>query len=420
MLPLLTTPGQLRRFLLVSAQSSIGTTMGYVALLLLAHEQLDSPWGLAIVLAANLLPSAVLGPYFGKLADRHSRRNLCVTATVINAVALAGTALSGSFAVTAILTALSGAGSALFRPASRAAVPTIAGARTDDAVGAVVTIASAGSLIGPGIGAAVLLFAPVQTLLLLSALTFAVAAFVLLGLTLDGPKTPDKPWVPMTLDDALAEERFRRRAIREGLRAARSVPGLRLAIGASAGATFSLGLANVGEPLLATGPLGGGEAAFPLIVALFGIGATVGALVGAPSLRRLIASVLMAAVVMGLIAVAPTLPVALVLFTLGGFADGLSISCDQRLVTAITPQQILGRAFGLKDSLDAMALLAAYAGGAGVAAVAGPRWVFGASALAAGAVGIVALLLAARQPRPGPPSRPRLRVDSKHAAHASV
>src|SRR4051812_26271598 len=111
MLPLLTTPGQLRRFLLVSAQSSIATAMSYVALLLLAHDQLDSPWGLAIVLAANLLPSAALGPYFGKLADRHSRRNLCVTASVINAVALAAIALSGSFAVTAALTVIAGAGS---------------------------------------------------------------------------------------------------------------------------------------------------------------------------------------------------------------------------------------------------------------------------------------------------------------------
>ena len=420
MFSLLTSPGQLRRFLLVSAQSSVATAMGYVALLLIAHDQLHSPWALAIVLTANLLPSALLGPYFGKLADRRSRRNLCVTAAVIQAVGLAGVALSGSFAVTAVLTGIIGAGSALFRPASRSAIPTIGGDRSDDVVGAVVTISSASALIGPGIGALLLLVAPVQMLLLASALTFAVAALVLLGLTLDGPKRPDKPWVPMTLDEALAEERFRRREIREGLRAARAVPGLTLAIGASAGATFSLGMANVGEPLLATERLGGGEAAFPLIVALFGVGATVGALLGSASLRRLIAAILAAAVVMALIAVSPTLPVALVLFTLGGLADGLSISCDQRLVTAITPEQILGRAFGLKDSLDALALLAAYSGGAAVAAAAGPRWVFGASAVVTGLIGIAALVASTRQSGGSPLQRESVDLPQRLPASTPV
>ncbi len=412
MLPLLTTPGQLRRFLLVSAQSSIGTAMGYVALLLIAHEQLGSAWALAVVLTATLLPSAILGPYFGKLADRRPRRSLCVTADVLCAIAFAGIALSHSFAATAALTFAAGLGGAMFRPASRAAIPHLAGGRADEAAGAVVTVGSAGTLIGPALGAAILLIAPVQTLLLVNALTFAVSAYVLLGLQLDGPKPADKPWVPMTLEEALAEERFQRHAIREGFRAARTVPRLVLVSVASACATYSLAFANVGEPLLATGPLGGGDAAYSLIVAVFGVGATVGALLGRASVRRLVGSILAGAAVMACIAVAPTLAVALVCFAFGGLVDGISISCDQRISTTITPPEILGRVFGLKDSLDAIALLGAYVSGAFIAATWGPRWVFGASAILTAVIGLGALAAAARsrgQTTPPPAGPARLR-----------
>ncbi|MBJ7471006.1 MAG: MFS transporter [Solirubrobacteraceae bacterium] len=412
MLPLLTTPGQLRRFLLVSAQSGVGTSMGYVALLLVAYDQAGTAWALAVVLTANLLPAALLAPYFGKLADRHSRRTLCVTADVLCAVAFTGIALSGNFAVTTGLTLIAGTGAALFRPASRAAVPTLAGPKTDDAVGALVTLNSVARLLGPVIGAGLLLAGPVQSLLLINALTFAVSALILLRLTLDGPKAPARPWIPMTLDEALADELSRRRSIRDGLAAAHLVPRLPLVIYSSAGATFTLGLANVGEPLLATGPLGGGDAAFSLVVAVFGVGATVGALLGAASVRRLVISIIAGSAVMAAIAVSPTLAIALVFFALGGIVEGVSISCDERLVTALTPEHVLGRVFGLKDSLDAIALLGAFFAGAGVASTFGARWVFGASAVVTGLVGIAALLLAVRDSRPQPPvaQRPTVAV----------
>lgn len=397
MLPLLATPGQLRRFLLVSAQSAIGTQMGYVALLLLAHDQLDSAWAVGAVLVANLLPLVVLGPYAGQLADRRSRRSICIAADAIRAVAFLGLAFSGSFALTLLLTLAAGAGTALYRPASRSAIPTLAPDDVDGAAGALVTITTAATLVGPAIAAGVLLVAPVEALAAANATTFVVSAIVLAGLTLDGIKPADKPWVPMTLDEALAEERFRRRAIREGFVVARRVPRLPLVILTSAGATFALGFGNVGEPLLATGPLGGSDAAFPLIVAVFGVGATLGAAAGTASVRRLILGIVAGALVMAAVAVSPTLPVALVCFALGGFVDGLTISCDQRLVTVMTPPEILGRAFGLKDSLDAAAILAAFVVSSGIAAAAGPRWVFGASALCAGVVGLVAAGAAARQ-----------------------
>ena len=396
MLPLLATPGQLRRFLLVSAQSSVGTAMGYVALLLLAHDQLDSAWALGLVLTANLLPPAVLGPYFGHLADRRSRRSLCVAADLLRAAAFAALAVSPNLTVTVLLTLVAGTGNALYVPASRSAVPTIAREHTDEAVGALAALTSAAALIGPAAGAVVLLAGPVHVLLALNAVTFAISAVVLTGLTLDGPRAPSKPWVPMSLEEALAEERFNRRAIREGVVAARGVPGLVFVIAAAAGATFTLAFSNVGEPLLATGPLDGGDAAFSLIVAVFGLGATAGALLGAASVRRLVAGILAGAVVMGLIAVSPSLPVALVLFALGGIVEGVTISCDQRLVTLRSPERIIGRVFGLKDSLDSMALLAAYLLGSAVAAEAGARWVFGASAIGTAVVGLAALVTARR------------------------
>lgn len=403
---LLTTPGPLRRFLLVSAQSSLGTAMGWVALLLLAYEQYRSPWAVSLVLIVGIAPSALLGSYFGKLADQHSRRRLAIAGDLIRAAAFFGIALSGSFALTLVLAAVAGLGSALFRPSANSAIPALAGERVDSAVPALGALNNAASLVGPAVGALILLVASLDALLLVNAATFVISVVTIAGLPMD--RAPLEPAArdgegPMSLEAALEAEsrrdhqRAEDRSIRIGVRAIREVVGLPLLIVATTGATFALALVNVAEPLLVTGPLDGGDAGFSLIIAVFGVGATAGAARSTQHLGRLIVAVVGAGAVMLLIAVVPNFALAVALFTLSGWFEGFTLSSEQRLMTALAPEHVLGRAFGLKDSLDGWALLAAYVASAALASAVGPRWVFAASGIIAIAVGTVALASHARQ-----------------------
>src|SRR3954454_9355932 len=62
-----------RWFFAAHLQGALGTGAGYVALLLLAYEQIGSAWGATAVLIADLAPAMLLGPVLGGLIDRTSR-----------------------------------------------------------------------------------------------------------------------------------------------------------------------------------------------------------------------------------------------------------------------------------------------------------------------------------------------------------
>ena len=87
-------------FFAAHAQSSLGTGAGYVALLVLAYERLESPWAISLVLLADFLPSMFLGPIFGAAADRWSRRWCAATADIARALAFVSLAFFDGFALT--------------------------------------------------------------------------------------------------------------------------------------------------------------------------------------------------------------------------------------------------------------------------------------------------------------------------------
>ena len=50
----------LRPFFLARAQSSLGTGAGYVGLLVLAYDRLESAWAISLILLADFLPTTFL------------------------------------------------------------------------------------------------------------------------------------------------------------------------------------------------------------------------------------------------------------------------------------------------------------------------------------------------------------------------
>src|SRR3954454_1717401 len=79
-----------RWFFAAHLQGALGTGAGYVALLLLAYEQIGSAWGATAVLIADLAPAMLLGPLLGGLIDRHGRLRSAIAADVIGALAFLG------------------------------------------------------------------------------------------------------------------------------------------------------------------------------------------------------------------------------------------------------------------------------------------------------------------------------------------
>jgi MFS family permease len=389
---LLRTPGGVRTFLAASLQSSIGNAIGYVALLLLAYDMTRSAWAVSAVLLAEFVPAVALGPLFGALADRCSRRALVVTADLVRCAAFVGLAFAGSLAGLVGLALVAGAAGALYQPAAKSALPGLAGEHADRARGALVASWSAAAMIGPGLGAGLLVVMSASGLLLVNAATFLVSAAVLARLPLDRRLRGESLATP---DAADAEDVGH--GVRAGLRQVRGVPGLAVVLAAGAGTTLAFSMMNVAEPLLARQELHAGGAAFALLVCVFGVGSTIGALRGRANGWALLATLAGGGLALVASALAPTVLVAAATFFVTGLFAGAFMSCEHQLIAALAPQDVLGRVFGVKDSLDAMALCGAFLGGAAIASHSDARVVFavgGAAALVA-AVASTALLLRA-------------------------
>ncbi|MDX6705518.1 MAG: hypothetical protein QOI48_1364 [Solirubrobacteraceae bacterium] len=396
MLALIRTPGPVRRFLLASMQSSVGNAIGYVALLLLAYDRFHSPWAVSLVLLADFLPSIVLGPLLGALADRYSRRLLTVSADLVRCGAFVGLAFASSFTAILALALVAGMGSALYHPASKAALAGLAAPHGDTAMGALVTIWSASSVVGPALASALLLVLSPSALLLVDAATFLISAVVLSRLALDRegsvPATTfasDAVVLPIAAGGLVQDvDAPVAHGVRAGVRAARAVNELSAVVGAGIGATLAFSLMNVAEPLLATEELDAGGVGFALLICLFGVGSTIGTLYGRANLRVLLASLAGGGLLLCVSALAQSLPFAGLTFLATGLFAGAVMSSDHQLVARLAPDAIRGRVFGLKDSLDAMAFCMAFVVGGLIASLSDSRVVFAVS-------GIGALLVAA-------------------------
>ena len=342
-----------RVFYAVFAQSSLGTGAAYVALLLVAYERVGSAWAISAVLLADLLPAMVLGPLFGAAADRWSRRACAVAADVVRAVAFAGLAVVGGFEATVAFALLAGAGTGLFKPATLAALPSLVHERRLPAATAVYgAIDDLGLAVGPALAAGVLIVGSAETVLALNAITFAVSALVLVGLSFGGAPGGNSGGAirPSLVTEAV-----------EGLRVIPTVAGLRAVLLASALALVFSGLVNVAELPFVTDDLGASDAAFSLLVALAGAGFLVGSLAGAAggTLQTVKRRYLIGLLVMGVgflaCGLAPVYGVALATFAVAGFGNALMLVYERLFVQATVPDALAARVFGTKDALTAWA-----------------------------------------------------------------
>ncbi|MEA2640852.1 MAG: hypothetical protein QOF51_2246 [Chloroflexota bacterium] len=351
-------------------QSSLGTGAAYVALLVVAYDRYRSPWAISLVLLADFVPAMVLGPVLGAAVDRWSRRGCAIAGDVIRAIAFAGIAASSSFPLTVAFALLAGLGTALFRPATLAALPGLAGSRTAEATSLYGAISDLGYTVGPAVGAAVLAAVGPEDLLVVNAVTFAASAAVLARLDFGTAPAAADPEPP---NQSLIRE------TREGIRAVAGLPAIGLLLTCSAAAMFSGGAFNVAELPFAIGPLGTTSSGYATLVALYGLGFIAGSLRGSRGGQpaRLKRQYVLGLLLTGLGGLAAGFSsgvlVALAGFTLSGFGNGLWVVHQRLLIQADIPAELQGRVFGLADGMTSWALAAAFVGAGAMVQAIGPR-----------------------------------------------
>ena len=359
-----------RAFFLTLMQSSLGTGASYVALVLLAFERYESPLAISLVLGADLLPAMLLGPVFGAIADRWSRRWCAVAADVLRVVAFIGIAVVDDFAATVAFATLAGIGTGLFVPSALAGLATVAGRERLPAATALFGAASDfGYTVGPALAAGVLAFASAETLMLGNGITFAVSAVVLWRLSWgQRPDAVEHGPVGSLLNDA-----------REGIRVVASLRGTRTVLFAGGALLFFGGLLNVAELILAKEELGVGETGFSMLVAVFGAGFFGGSLSGSrggalPLVKRrfLVGGLTWGVGTIGA-GVAPNLGLAMVAFAITGFGNGAALVYERLAVQSTVADSLLGRVFGFRDALTAWAFALAFTSAGVLISVLGSR-----------------------------------------------
>jgi MFS family permease len=350
-----------RVFFAALAQSALGTGAAYVALLLVALERFDSPWAIGLVLLADVVPAMLLGPLFGALADRWSRRACAVLADVLRAAAFLGLVLIDGFVGTFLLALLAGVGTGLFTPAALAALPSLVEERRLPAATSLFgAIADLGFIAGPAIAALVLLVGGPETILAANALTFGLSALALASLRFG--EAPAAAEVEGPRPSLLRETR-------DGLVATAGMAGLRVILVSSGAALLFGAIFNVGQPLLAQDELGSSDAGFAVLVTAYGFGFLAGTLSGSKGgqvsllrTRYLLGAFLMA-VGFAASGLAPSVAAAVVTFLAAGYGNGMLLIYERLLIQALVPDALRGRIFGIRDAITAWAFAIGFLAG---------------------------------------------------------
>ncbi|HLJ63753.1 MAG TPA: MFS transporter [Stellaceae bacterium] len=187
--------------------SLIGTWMQRVAVQWLAWELTHSGIWLGLIAAADLLPTLVVSPLAGTLADRVDRvRVIRVTQIVamVQAWVLAALTFSGVITITLllILTLALGTANAINQPARLALIPSLIDRRNlSIAIGVNSLAFNAARFIGPAAAGSVIHFSGVTLAFVLNALTYVSFLLALSRLSLQPEELPPpRPMLGLALE----------------------------------------------------------------------------------------------------------------------------------------------------------------------------------------------------------------------------
>lgn len=332
------------------AVSSCGDWLYNVALLAFVFQRTGSATWVALTTAGRVLPVVVLGPIGGVLADRYDRRRLMIASNTARAslmVALAGVAALGLPVIFAPLLAAAATGIGVVEPPCVAASTArfVPDSELQRAQALRAGIGQAAVVVGPALGALVLLASTPAIAILLNALTFLGSA-VAVGSIAPAPEfRPAAPEPGAANPSVLAE-------IRAGAEALKGAPAAITLVAADLLCSAVYGLLTVTLVLVGR-KVGAGAGGYGLILAAFGVGGVIGAILTArieagERWRRTLAFALaLVGLPLAGLGIVPTLPLALGLAFLGGGGMIVGEVLSETALPRLLDDVVLARAYGL-------------------------------------------------------------------------
>ncbi|WP_353107604.1 MFS transporter [Gordonia sp. (in: high G+C Gram-positive bacteria)] len=326
--------------------SNIGTWVQRVAQdWLVLQLSNGSAVAVGITTALQFLPALLLSPVGGLLADRFDKRRLlmatqswmAVSALILGALAVAGDATTMHVYVLAFVF---GIGSALDVPARQAFVSEMVGAdRLTNAIGLNSSAFNAARLIGPGIAGLVIAAFGSGWAILTNGVSYI--AFLLALVVLDESKLVRSEPIPRAKGQ-----------VREGFRYVARRADLLIALGVGfAVGTFGMNF-QMTNALMVRNEFGLGAQTYGVLGSVLGIGSLLGALLAArrkaaPSLKFVVISSLVFALLIGLSGAAPAYLLYAISLPLVGLSALITLTSTNMYVQTSVEPQVRGRVMAL-------------------------------------------------------------------------
>ncbi|SHK68965.1 Predicted arabinose efflux permease, MFS family [Pseudonocardia thermophila] len=367
-----------RLYISGQAVSLAGTWMQTIAQSWLVLELTGSATAVGAVVALQTLPTLLLGPYAGVVADRVDKRRFMIglqSAMGVLALTLGLLVVTGLVQLWHVfaLALLLGLNNCFEQPVRQAFVLEMVGPQyLRNAVSLNSVLANAARAVGPAIAGVVIATGGIGLCFLINAATFVAVVVSLVKLDTSAlmPSVP-APRAPGQLREGL------RYVAREPMLA---VPLLMMALVGCLTYEFQVVL-----PVVAQETFAGDASAYGFLTAAMGAGAVVGGLFvaarGRTGLQPLIVTALGFGAAMGLVAVAPTLPVALAGMALVGATSVAFMSTGNSTLQLTAAPTMRGRVM----ALWAVAFLGSTPIGGPIAGAVSQAW-GGRAGLAMGAV----------------------------------
>ncbi len=319
----------------------------------------------AALFVAMWSPAALLAGPAGLLADTWSPRRLLILSSLASAVLCAGLAAADGLALVLALVALLGCLSAVALPAEFALLPLVAGEqRIARANGQVEFARYAGFIAGPAVGGLLAAAGGTTFALVANGATFLVLAGV--GALMQ------VQWAPHA---HAARERMR-----EGIDFLARDRELAPVVGIVFLSLLLMTATPAAAVFFATDDLHMGQAGFGILMAVWGAGMALGALVVAPRFKlgamacAAVAAVGAQGLGIAVPALWPMVWLAIAGYLFGGVAHGTKNVLARTLIHERAPERLQGRAFaafnGLRNGAELVALTL---GGVAISAL-GARW----------------------------------------------
>ncbi|WP_219413047.1 MFS transporter [Pseudonocardia nigra] len=333
-----------RRYFLGQSVSLVGTWMQTIAQSWLVLELTGSPTALGVVVALQTLPTLVLGPYAGVVADRLDKRRLMIglqSAMGVLALLLAVLTITGVVQLWQVyaLAFLLGLNSCFENPARQAFILEMVGSdNLRNAVSLNSVLVNVARAVGPAIAGIVIATGGLGVCFLLNAASFVAVVVSLARLDVGAlrPSVPT-PRAPGQLREGLAYVRRTPEL---------AVPLLMMALVGCLAYEFQVVL-----PVVASDTFGGDARTYGFLTAAMGVGAVAGGLFvaarGRTGLWSLVGAVTAFGVSMLAAALAPTLPVAIVAMGLVGAASVAFLSTGNSTLQLASAPHMRGRVMAL-------------------------------------------------------------------------